>query len=586
MRSLKNLNLKKKIALLMTSAVFVIGIAAWVLLYRSEKRDTIDYTESMLSRYLDNFAAAADRGGLSALDAPVKLWSDVYPDGRVTVIGIDGDVLSDTKAKASEMENHYNRREVLGAFANGFAKEVRYSSTQREWQIYIAKKAMLPGNPGIPCVVRVSYPLARLSGLVKDVTIPFIKYFAVILLLVWLGTYYILRVIMRPLNGMSRAAAVIVSGGEARFPISDDPEIRALSEVLNRMQDSLRSSAAEARERKEELSQLVGALPVGVLLIDGDKRIRYSNAEVVRICGGTEEMALRGASVEVLLPSALLFRMLDEEDGRKTLTLSDGKKIEASTMKLPRGRLIVLLDLTEKARLEEVRREFFLDAGHEFRTPLAIIRTGLELLRDSPSIKGEGAAEDIEMIDGLIRQQDRMSRLIEDMLLVVRLDSAPKDHGREMADAAAVALDVKRDIEALPRTKKLSIEVNAPVGGAGVGASEPELRRALLNVMENSSKYIEEGGAAEGKISVDIYDDGSFWNIVVDDNGPGVPAEERELIFEPFRRGDAHRARSGRGGGYGLGLSISRRIAEHFGGSLTLAKSKLGGAAFQLRVPK
>ena len=106
--------------------------------------------------------------------------------------------------------------------------------------------------------------------------------------------------------------------------------------------------------------------------------------------------------------------------------------------------------------------------------------------------------------------------------------------------------------------------------------------------MENAHKYIGLGGGEVGHIKVSVEDAGSSWRITVDDDGPGVHDMDKEIIFERFRRGDGHRARGKekKNGGYGLGLSISRRIAERHGGSLELGESRLGGAAFVITLPK
>lgn len=270
--SFSKLTLKKKIAILMTLAVSVIGLAAWIIIYRAERSDSIEYTRTMLSRYLDLMAVSGEEKGVAGIKNISGIWTALYPDGRVTVVGLNGEVVTDTKADVSQMENHYTRGEVMGAFENGEGAELRYSKTQREWQIYMAKRVITPGSPGEVYVVRLSYPVAKLSGLIKSVTIPFIKYFALILILVWLGTYLVLRLILTPLNSLSRAASQIARGEKARFPITNDDEIQALSNTLNSMQDSLQKTIREAQERKEELAQLVGALPIGVILIDDEKR--------------------------------------------------------------------------------------------------------------------------------------------------------------------------------------------------------------------------------------------------------------------------------------------------------------------------
>ena len=535
--------------------------------------------------------SSAEREGLAGLAHAEKVWQEMYPDGRMTVIASDGRVLIDSKADAGELENHYTRGEVISAFETGEGFELRYSKTLEAWQVYSARKAVLPG--GAECVVRLSYPVSALSSIVQNITAPFLKYFVAALVLIWLGTYLVLRSIMTPLHNLSEAAAQIARGEKARFPITADDEIQTLANTLNNMQDSLASTIHEAQERKEELAQIVGALPVGVILIDDDKRIRYINREAARICRGNGggELPARGSSVEVIIPSGELFQMLDEPDEKRVISVmrSGRVEVEATTLVLPRGRMIVLQDLTEKLRLEEARRDFFIDAGHEFQTPLTIMRTGLELMKSAPQMKEPERAEDVETINSLLRQQERMSSLVDDMLLLVRLDADAVPERQALGDVNLRELisDVRDEIEALPHKKNISVEVCAP-DNASVKGVYGDLRRALLNLMENAHKYIGLGGGEAGHIKVSVEDAGSSWRITVDDDGPGVHDMDKEIIFERFRRGDGHRARGKekKNGGYGLGLSISRRIAERHGGNLELGESRLGGAAFVITLPK
>ena len=568
MQAVRSLAMKKKIALLITFAVCVIGLAAWFIVYNAQRGSAVEGARDTLGRYLTVAVSSAEREGLAGLAHAENVWQEMYPDGRMTVIASDGRVLIDSKADAGELENHYTRGEVISAFETGEGFELRYSKTLEAWQVYSARKAVLPG--GAECVVRLSYPVSALSSIVQNITAPFLKYFVAALVLIWLGTYLVLRSIMTPLHNLSEAAAQIARGEKARFPITADDEIQTLANTLNNMQDSLASTIHEAQERKEELAQIVGALPVGVILIDDDKRIRYINRE-----------AARGE----------LFQMLDEPDGKRVISVmrSGRVEVEATTLVLPRGRMIVLQDLTEKLRLEEARRDFFIDAGHEFQTPLTIMRTGLELMKSAPQMKEPERAEDVETINSLLRQQERMSSLVDDMLLLVRLDAdaVPELQALGGVNLRELIYDVRDEIEALPHKKEISIEVCAPEN-ASVKGVYGDLRRALLNLMENAHKYIGLGGGETGHIKVSVEDAGSSWRITVDDDGPGVHDMDKEIIFERFRRGDGHRARGKekKNGGYGLGLSISRRIAERHGGSLELGESRLGGAAFVITLPK
>ncbi len=582
----KKMTLRKKTALLLTLCVVLIGIGVWAFIYKNERREVVEENRETLSRYLDAFAAAGEHDGLKGIRDIQSLWEKIYPRGRLTVINTMGEVVIDSKSDPNEMDNHYKRPEIIKAFEDGSGSELRYSKTQSEWQNYMAKRVIIPGTPGQGMVIRLSYPLEELNSLALSMAKPFLYSLEIMLFFVLLGSYLMLRFVTKPLDLLSESAQTIAAGGTARFPITNDPQIQNLSNALNSMSDSLKLSVREAQERKEELSLLVGALPVGVILIDEARKIRYMNSAASKICGRAGNEPARGLSIEVILPSDEMCSMLDEGDGRRMISLSrsGGSKIEMSTLTLTRGRMIVLEDLTDKIKLDEARREFFIDAGHEFQTPLTVIRTGLELLKSGDSLTD---IEDIKAVDSMIRQQERISGLVEDLLLLVKLDVDPQGNRREEVDLKEIVHDIISDVKELPASRKLEIKAILPEGDIMIRTVYGDLRRALFNLVENGVKYVSSSRETEGRVEITVKEDDHHIHILVDDNGPGVTEEDRDIIFERFRRGDSHRARSrSSAGGYGLGLSISRKILEREGGSLELGRSSLGGASFIMTLPK
>jgi two-component system phosphate regulon sensor histidine kinase PhoR len=580
------MTLRKKIALLLTLSVLVVGCAVWCVIYRAERRELIEDNSEVLSRYLDVFVKTGEQQGVGGMRNIFYLWNKVYPEGRITLINNTGEVIFDSKSDPSEMDNHYKRPEVMKAFSEGEGSELRYSKTQNEWQHYMAKRVTVRGKPDVNMVVRMSYPLDELKGLAWSKGRPFIYALAVILLLVWIIAYMSIRVIMRPLNSLSKAACVIESGGTARFPITNDAEMQSLSNALNSMSDSLKLSVKEAQERKEELALLVGALPIGVILIDANKKIRYINEAASILCGKNGNIPARGTSVEIVLPSEEMCRILDMPDGKKLLTLqrNGGVKLEITTLAVTRGRLIVIQDFTEKMRLEESQREFFIDVGHEFQTPLTIIRTGLEMLKSGGSLPNK---DDIDAVNSMIRQQERLSCLVDDLLFLMRLDVNALKTDVDDIDLIEMGKEIISELRELPISREIEIEEVFSCPSAVVRGRYEDLRRALFNILENGVKYVSSYHGQGGRLRFSVEESGDKWKLTVDDNGPGIPDGERNIIFERFRRGDSHRARkTSSPGGYGLGLSISRRIAERHGGRLELTDSKLGGAAFVMILPK
>jgi len=580
------MTLRKKIALLITLSVIMVGCAVWFMIYRAEREEIIEDNSDILSRYLEAFAKSGEEQGVEGMRNIFTFWGKVYPEGRITLINSTGEVIYDSKSDPSGMDNHYKRPEVMKAFSDGEGSELRYSKTQNEWQHYMAKRISVHGDPDMKMVIRVSYPLSELKGLAWAKGKPFVYALAVILIFVWLIAYWSLSVMMRPLNSLSSAAAVIAAGGTARFPITNDAQIQSLSNTLNSMSDSLKSSIREVQESKEELALLVGALPIGVILIDTNKKVRYINESASVLCGKKGVLPQKGTSVEIVFPTDEMCRILDMPDGKKLVTIprNGGIKLELTALTVTRGRLIVIQDFTEKMRLEEAQREFFIDAGHEFQTPLTIIRAGLEMLKTGGTLSDK---DDINAVDSMIHQQERLSSLVDDLLFLIRLDLGALKADIEDIDLTELCKEIISELKELPKNKGIEITEDYHAHDAVVRGKYSDLRRALFNILENGVKYVASYRDKGGRIMLSVSDLNDKLELRVDDNGPGIPEGEKNIIFERFRRGDSHRARkTSSPGGYGLGLSISRRIAERHGGRLELTDSELGGAAFVMILPK
>jgi signal transduction histidine kinase len=210
-------------------------------------------------------------------------------------------------------------------------------------------------------------------------------------------------------------------------------------------------------------------------------------------------------------------------------------------------------------------RGFLADASHELRTPVAALQATAErLLRDQP---GRPARDAIEA--QLARDSGRLGHLVDDLLNLARLDARerPRQQVVDLADVAAAAV-------AATRTAHPAAHVTlATAGPVSVTGDRDALLRAIRNLLDNA-------GAVADTIAVEVRPAAEAATIVVADNGPGVPADQRDRIFEPFVRLAPSPA-----GGTGLGLAIVRRTLESHGGTITCDSSPAGGARFTIRLP-
>jgi two-component system, OmpR family, sensor kinase len=220
------------------------------------------------------------------------------------------------------------------------------------------------------------------------------------------------------------------------------------------------------------------------------------------------------------------------------------------------------------------QREFVADASHELRTPLTSILANLELLQ--ASLDEPAHDEEREMVDSALRSSSRMSRLVTDLLLLARAD-AGRLAARTRCDLAEIAGSAAAEVAPTIGERELRIDNGRPLP---VDGSPDELHRMILNLLDNAVRYTPPGSAIELRLRPA----GREAVVEVADDGPGVPPEMREQIFDRFVRGAGPADTAGRGGS-GLGLAIVRAVAASHGGSVEAAESESGGALFRIRLP-
>jgi signal transduction histidine kinase len=218
-----------------------------------------------------------------------------------------------------------------------------------------------------------------------------------------------------------------------------------------------------------------------------------------------------------------------------------------------------MLERLQRSRDHE--RRFVSDASHELRSPLASIRAQLEVAGE------QGGAN-----EGVLADTIRLERIVGNLMELARSDEAAALPG------TAIALDivVADEITAVQRSSSIAISA-VGIDDTVVSGRSDALARVARNLLDNAVRH------ARGRVDVTLHHDNGWAELTVDDDGPGVPAEAEQWIFDRFARLDGSRDRST--GGVGLGLAVVRAVVEHHGGTVGCARSPLGGARFLVRLP-
>jgi heavy metal sensor kinase len=319
----------------------------------------------------------------------------------------------------------------------------------------------------------------------------------------------------------------------------------------------------------------VSELPIVLRVVRSEEPLRHDLRELLLVLGLGLPAALGLAALGgFVLARRALAPVRHMAERARTITADRlGERLPVEDPEGEVGQLATVFNDT-LARLErsfaELRR-FTADASHELRTPLTAIRSvgevGLRAPREERAYR--------EIVGSMLEEADRLSRLVDTLLLLSRADAGATTLQKEGIDLADMAREAMAQLEVLAEEKRqaLSLEASGPIG---VLADRVILRQALLNLLDNAIKHSPEGG----HVRVVVRDRESSPVIEVIDNGPGIAAEHRDAIFQRFYRID--RARSRDAGGAGLGLCIARWAVELHGGSIELESEEGKGSTFRI----
>jgi two-component system phosphate regulon sensor histidine kinase PhoR len=352
--------------------------------------------------------------------------------------------------------------------------------------------------------------------------------------------------------------------------------------------DQRQQREAELRAQAERTAALFDRMVEGIIVVGAEGKIRLAN----RAAGALFDFSPSAADRTVLEATrhheiaALVARLerepevLDHELRIDGLAATRFLQVNAlalrSTDGARDGAILVFHDLTRLRQLEAVRQEFVANVSHELRTPLSLIKSAAETLLDGGKNDAAITTRFLEIIN---KHANRLTLLIDDLLLLARLDSdrvALNLQAVTLQEAAQEALD---DAALIARARGVTLCNEVPA--AVVAAADPDrLRQVLANLIDNAIKY----GRADGTVTLrGRAMGGARVEISVSDDGPGIPAEARERIFERFYRVD--KARSREQGGTGLGLAIVKNVVQAHGGEVRVESASGKGTEFFITLP-
>ena len=390
-------------------------------------------------------------------------------------------------------------------------------------------------------------------------------------------SFLLSKTMVTPIQRLTEGAKRVAAGDfGSKIDVTSQDEIGVLTDTFNDMAGQLHDTLEQVESERNKLDTLFLHMTDGVVAFNAAGQVIHANPAAGQMLGrqigpDTDYNTLFGAAA----PLTALLRAPDYLRGEMQ---AGSRYLELLMAPFDRdrqgGALVVLHDMTEQRKNEEMRREFVANVSHELRTPLTNIRSYAETLADSA---GQLApATEKKFLGVILNESDRMTHIVQDLLTLSRLDSGRDElklarfsFGQAVQDLYnAVYMEAQRHGHALT----LSMPDDLPQ----VVADRERILQVMMNVVSNAIKYTPDGG----KISISAgRTDRQVW-MLVDDNGIGIPAADRDRIFERFYRVD--KARSRQSGGTGLGLSIAKELVDRHRGRLELVDKEGPGLAVRL----
>ena len=538
---------------------FVVLLACTVLIMSVLYGYFNDIQHEQIKVQTDLVAKGVANQGEAYLDA-VK--TDQY---RITWIDSDGTVLYDTDAKAELMENHLNREEVQEAMQDGYGESDHYSNTMMTKMLYTAES--LPDGT----VIRVSTAQYSMLSFTVLMLQPIVAMLLVAAVLSGFLASRLSKKIVKPINELN-----------LDDPLNNDTyeEIAPLLGRIERQHRQINSQIKELQRKQDEFNAVTSSMSEGLALLNAGGVILSINQSAARLLG-TDQSAVGRDMLTVnrsLIVQDLLIKAQSGKHAEAVLEDGDSEYQLVASPVLSDGQVsgvvLLIFDITEKSRAEQMRREFTANVSHELKTPLHSISGCAEIMKN-------GLVKEADMpqfIDQIYNEAQRLITLVDDIIRLSRLDEGADDMPRERIDLLNCAQEVVDRLKSYAEGQHVTLCCQ---GDHAALAAVPRLISEIIyNLCDNGIKYNVDGGS----VTVTVSEKPHEVTLQVQDTGIGIAKEHQNRVFERFYRVD--KSHSKEIGGTGLGLSIVKHAALVHGATVELDSTPGHGTTVTVRFPK
>ncbi|KRN43113.1 cell wall metabolism sensor histidine kinase WalK [Fructilactobacillus fructivorans] len=483
--------------------------------------------------------------------------------------------------------------DIKNALNNGKTIEKNTYSDGNRYYTMITPLINSQGNKNnMEGVVYVRANLNPVYQNINSITLIYLFAAIVAIILGLLLTFIISRAITKPIDAMKKQTEQIARGNySGHVKVYGNDELGQLARAVNNLSVRVEESQESTESERRRLDSVLDNMTDGVVATDRRGNVIIINDEALSFLGVTKQQVIGKSILDVLhLRDRFTLKDLIEDLGQVNLDFSDRdhKLILSAHFSLIQresgfinGLVCVFHDITLQQKIDDDRKQFVSNVSHELRTPLTSVHSYIEALQD-------GAWKDKDLAPKFLKvtqdETDRMTRMINDLLTLSRMDSGTQKYDTELVNMNKLFNYTLDRFDMIIKTddnpkKKYSIKRDFTKQDLWAEIDTDRFTQVIDNIMNNAIKYSPDGGV----ITCRIYEQKNRIIMSISDQGLGMPKKAIKHIFDRFYRVD--KARSRAQGGSGLGLAISKEIVEAFGGHIWVDSVEGKGSTFYISLP-
>lgn len=521
----------------------------------------------------------------NSLDSLLKTArEDVHT--RITIVDMNGVVVADSEKDPKTMENHKHRPEIIDAFKGKAGESIRYSSTVREQMFYVAIPIKSDGK--IIGVSRASLFLKDINLFVDNLQLNILQATLLFVVLSLIGLWFFSRSISKPVKLLAGASRQVAAGEfDTKVILKSNDELKDLADSFNYMTKQIKNLFNQVTNQKDELNTIISSIRGALLVIDNNGIILFTN-DIFKQYFEMKEAQGRhyGEVISDTEFDNMIGKVFKQTNYFGEMNYKNKFYLcSASFVKSQDKFVIILYDVSEVKKVEQMKRDFVMNVSHELRTPLTAIKGFIETMADDVKVKQKSQKKMDRYFEILSRHTDRLINIVNDLSLISKMEDSSGGPISKIelseVDMAELINNVLKIFEQKLADQNIMLFTYFHETLPIIYADAFKLEQLFINLVDNAMKYSD--AHKENRIEIRAGFENNTIKIEVQDNGIGIPKEHIDRVFERFYTVDKSRSR--KFGGSGLGLSLVKHIVNLHKGTIKVESEKDKGTKFTIYLP-